>query len=483
MIKVDKEKYVPPKVSLIVTSHNQIKYSRVMYASLRKHTRYPFELVWVDCISTDVTREWLNSSIHEDTVKVFVPKMGIGEAMNIGFSKCSAESEYIGDLDNDLILMEGWLTKLIKHMERDRKIAACQPLWQRNINNLGIVGSVYPFRKRFWRSLPESCKKLGSPLLRKVKKVKMKKKKKLRRENPNRIYSLAKEIKDREGVEIVWWVNGSHTLYRRSALEQVGVWNPVFWMGEDKDIGIRLSNAGWKSAIALNTCVYHFKGKTTDRIDETDSEWQQHRIESKRLLRELYGTRTRQEWKTHYDKDQMINFEDVLSRSEKKSDIYLHLTRLYKLTIDLHVPDKVVVELGVRRGESTIALLAAVNDSGGHFFSIDIEDCVLVRECLKGEPNWTFIKEDDINLIKKWTKPIDHLFIDTSHTYEHTLAELREWGKWVKDHGIISLHDTTAPNYPGVMKAIKKYLGENPTFEFTNYPECFGLGIIKKTLV
>jgi len=287
---MDKEKYIQPKVSLIVTSHNQIKYSKIMLASLRKYTHYPYELVWVDCTSTDGTREWLNSTIHEDTVKVFVPKMGIGEAMNIGFSRCRPESEYIGDLDNDLILTDGWLTKLIKHMERDRKIAACQPLWQRNINNPGIVFIVNPIRKGFFKAIPKFFKKLVSPLFRKVTR-------KLRRDNPNRIHSLAQEIKDREGVMIVWWVNGSHTLYRRSALEQIGLWDPVFWMGEDKDIGIRLSRSGWKCTLALNTCIYHFQGKTTDKIAETDSEWQQHRVESRRLLIELYGTSDRQEWK------------------------------------------------------------------------------------------------------------------------------------------------------------------------------------------
>lgn len=288
---MDKEKYFLPKVSLIVTSHNQIKYSKLMYASLKKYTHYPYELIWVDCVSTDGTREWLNSEIHKETVKVFVPQMGIGEAMNIGFSKCSAESEYIGDLDNDLILTEGWLTKLIKHMETDRKIAACQPLWQRNLADPRMDGRFYTFINIFFK-LPEFCKKRGSYLLRKIRK--------LHTYNPNRIHSIAQKIKDREGVEIEWWVNGSHTLYRRSALEQVGLWNLVFWMGEDQDIGIRLSRAGWKCTIALNTCIYHFQGKTTDRIDETDSEWRQHRIESQHLLRELYGTRNRQEWKKLY---------------------------------------------------------------------------------------------------------------------------------------------------------------------------------------
>lgn len=176
----------------------------------------------------------------------------------------------------------------------------------------------------------------------------------------------------------------------------------------------------------------------------------------------------------------MITYNDVLARAKLKSDINEHLTFLYNLTVDLPLKEKVVVELGVRNGESTTALLAAVNDSGGHLFSVDTEDCINARMRLRDEPNWSFMKEDDMELVKKWCKPIDHLFIDTSHSLSHTIAELRQWGKWVKIYGLISLHDTEAPKYSGVMQAIKYYIYDNPSFSFKNYPHCYGLGVIKK---
>jgi len=252
VIKVNK-KYVPPKVSLIVTSHNQIKYSKLMYASLKKYTHYPYELIWIDCVSTDGTREWLDSEIHKETVKVFVPKIGIGEAMNIGFSKCSTESKYIGDLDNDLILTEGWLKKLIKHMEMYEKIAALSTL------------RAIDLEERF---VPKNINRLEEE-----------------------IQAFSKKIGKRSGVQNLGVTTGSHTIFRRIAIEQMGLWDSRFWMGEDSDIAVRLVRAGWKCRYAADTWVYHFKSATVSEIDKIDLEWRKRRIESRLLFRKLYGAR------------------------------------------------------------------------------------------------------------------------------------------------------------------------------------------------
>jgi len=157
-----------------------------------------------------------------------------------------------------------------------------------------------------------------------------------------------------------------------------------------------------------------------------------------------------------------------------------HLLRLYRLVVEIPLKDKVIVELGISKGESTTAFLGAVNDSGGHLFSIDILECLHARERLKGEPNWTFIQGDDMEIVKQWDKPIDHLFIDTSHTFDHTLAELREWGEWVKPFRKISLHDIQLRGYPGVPKAIQQYLLENLSFKYIAYSGSHGLGVIQK---
>ncbi len=132
-----------------------------------------------------------------------------------------------------------------------------------------------------------------------------------------------------------------------------------------------------------------------------------------------------------------------------ESDIKGHLEYLYNTVIQLSA--QVILELGVRSGESTKAFLEACKETGGKLISIDIVDCSQVS----ADKHWQFIQSDDLDI--PWDKDIDILFIDTSHTYEQTLAELKKFAPYVKKGGKIILHDTVV--YPDVLKALEDYCG------------------------
>ena len=164
---------------------------------------------------------------------------------------------------------------------------------------------------------------------------------------------------------------------------------------------------------------------------------------------------------------------DVLTPTE----INEHLMTLRLLTRELNL--KRVLELGVCDGKSTIALLHAAQEIGGHVTSMDIEDCPIARKRVWSEKLthlWEFIVGDDIEV--EWNQPIDHLFIDTSHAYDHTVSELRKFAPFVVPGGLITLHDTIS--FPGVRKAVMEFLEDNPGMRY--YPYCHnnGLAIIFK---
>lgn len=153
------------------------------------------------------------------------------------------------------------------------------------------------------------------------------------------------------------------------------------------------------------------------------------------------------------------------------SDVQTHLTTLYDYARGN------VLELGVRAGISTTALLAGVEAHGGHVWSVDRDDCGAVWA---GHPAWTFIQADSLDETRIALHPtIDCLFIDTEHTETRTLAELQTWGRYVRPGGAILLHDTDdMSTYPGVRNAIEVYCIERDlTPQYL--PGSYGLGVIR----
>lgn len=163
------------------------------------------------------------------------------------------------------------------------------------------------------------------------------------------------------------------------------------------------------------------------------------------------------------------------------SDIYLHLPRMVALVENLNATH--VLELGTRTGVSTIAWLYALEQTGGHLTSVDLDP----KPAIGDFDHWTFIQGDDTDAeLIQTLAPADIVFIDTSHHYEHTLFELNVYRWLVKPGGVIVCHDTelerpegapVLPRFP-VKTAIREFIAET-WFEWVNFPDCWGLAVIK----
>lgn len=159
------------------------------------------------------------------------------------------------------------------------------------------------------------------------------------------------------------------------------------------------------------------------------------------------------------------------------TDIHEHLQTLHMLTVELNL--KNILELGTRTGESTIALLVAAKELGGKMTSVDIDPCDEAKEKVKKlglESYWNFIQADDLKL--NWKEQIDHLFIDTSHTYEHTMSEFKKFEPLVKKGGLITLHDIVS--HPPVLTAINNFISQRDDIRFYKFFHNNGLGILRK---
>jgi len=138
------------------------------------------------------------------------------------------------------------------------------------------------------------------------------------------------------------------------------------------------------------------------------------------------------------------DFQDL--RDGPWNDIQDHMQFMHDTVLGYEYP--VVIECGVRTGNSTAALLSATVKAGGHMWSCDINSREAAPypypEEWTGIPEWTFVAGDSVapETLRQMPRECDVLFLDTSHTYDQTLAELRAYVPLVKKHGIVLLHDT-----------------------------------------
>ena len=137
-----------------------------------------------------------------------------------------------------------------------------------------------------------------------------------------------------------------------------------------------------------------------------------------------------------------------------------------------------VLEIGVRDGISTAALLAGIGSQGGHLWSVDIVDASKIFD---DDPNWTFIQghsvKDADRILGIIGRPLHVLFIDSDHSFDITLEELETYGPLVRrEDGVILLHDTELPG-AGVEAALEQYgkeIGKEPSYCHGS----FGLGVL-----
>lgn len=137
------------------------------------------------------------------------------------------------------------------------------------------------------------------------------------------------------------------------------------------------------------------------------------------------------------------------------SDIHDHLPRLHE-----HAKGN-CLEIGVRGGVSTSALLAGLEVHGGHLMSIDIDECGEANALLGEHPLWTFYRLDsrrDAAHIKSMLPVgLSLLVVDGDHSYAGVLMDLLNYGERADR---ILLHDTEAAEWPEVRYAVESYVAE-----------------------
>jgi len=177
---------------------------------------------------------------------------------------------------------------------------------------------------------------------------------------------------------------------------------------------------------------------------------------------------------------------DYAQRLMTWSDIQDHLEFLHQAVLGYRRP--VVIELGVRSGMSTSALLSAVSEAeGGRLWSADIEQPQVPEEWF-GESAWRFVQGGSLDaaVLRQLPKHCHLLLLDTAHRYEHVLAELAAWVPRVRPKGMALVHGTQwAPGDADlgipvgpVADALNEYCRETG-LAWVNREGSYGMGVIR----
>ena len=134
IIKIITDKPVsvmPSLVSLLIPCTGMNEYTQMCVASILKHTRMPYEMIFIDIGSLDGTEDYLTGlkqGLNQVRVEIVrtPTDLGIPAACRDAIDRC--RGEYVVFLNNDIIVTAGWINKMIGLMESSTSLGMVGPM-------------------------------------------------------------------------------------------------------------------------------------------------------------------------------------------------------------------------------------------------------------------------------------------------------------------------------------------------------------------
>ena len=176
---------------------------------------------------------------------------------------------------------------------------------------------------------------------------------------------------------------------------------------------------------------------------------------------------------------------DYATRKIGHSALFWDVFRVYGLACKSRA--KLMVEIGVQRGASSYAIMAALlENKGTRMVSIDWKDEWKNVLDVKKYPLWEFVNADatDPTLPSKLNlTEIPFLFLDAGHKKEETIKECDIWLPLISVGGMAVCHDIKGPYGGNVLPAIQDFV-KNDTehqWNFRDYVDSkYGIGVLEK---
>ncbi len=206
-------------VYAIVVNYNNIQDTTECIKSLLSQS-YPCKVLLVDNGSEVEVVEKLRRAFPDVEVLRLAENLGYAGGCNAGIRRVIDRADYVFLVNNDVVVERDALDRMIEEMERDKRIAACQPVVK------------YYGEDVIWSAGTQLF--LGYP----------------------RLYLKDKRCKV-EPFEPPFGLVGCAMLVRTSALKDIGLFDEsLFMMHEETDWCIRAKKKGYK-LLVCNAVAYH----------------------------------------------------------------------------------------------------------------------------------------------------------------------------------------------------------------------------------
>ena len=215
-----------PAVSVVVLNWNGAHLLPACLDSVRGQTLDDLEIIMPDNGSTDGSLELVAERYPEVRVIRFPRNMGFCLAVNAGLR--ASRGEFVALLNNDTELDPRYLEELVSAMRADSGVGICAPKM------------VYHEDPGLINSAGHACRPEGV------------------------VVDIGRRERDGEWFDRPREVLGAcagAALYRRRMLEEVGLFDPDFFITyEDVDLNWRAQGAGWRARYVPSAVVKHREG-------------------------------------------------------------------------------------------------------------------------------------------------------------------------------------------------------------------------------
>ncbi len=196
-----------------------------------------FEVIVVDNGSTDGSIDYLTVHFPEICLLLLGENHGYSKGYNLGLETLNGQFDYYLLLNSDVKVVQGWDEALVRYMEGNPTLAACQPkvLSLKQTGYFDYAGAAGGYLDR-----------LGYPYCR-----------------GRMLHTLEKDSGQYDQSQPIDWASGACFCVRADLFHEFGGFNPNFFSHmEEIELCWRWRNAGFQIHHCSDAQVYHFGGGT-----------------------------------------------------------------------------------------------------------------------------------------------------------------------------------------------------------------------------